>query len=103
MFNWRDSKTGNNLYLSNFPLAVPGCTKLQELKVQSVLSVLQFDKYDGTDQLASAYEQGAMSGVAHGVVYHHLDIPDLQSPALLHDYGAFNVFEEATVFIDEGM
>jgi hypothetical protein len=37
------------------------------------------------------------SAAAGGVVYHHLNIPDLQNPALLADYGAFNVLEEVNV------
>ena len=36
------------------------------------------------------------SAATSGVVYHHLNIPDLQNPALLADYGAFNVLEEVT-------
>jgi len=34
------------------------------------------------------------------ILYHHIDIPDLQGPDLLHQYNEF-LFEEATSFLDE--
>lgn len=111
--------------MSNFPVAIPGSTHLAQHNIRAVLSVIEFDKVDGTYELAQkAFLQGKhmhkvwflppvdvvcecnhspygvitrmQSAATSGVVYHHLNIPDLQNPALLADYGAFNVLEEVT-------
>ncbi|ELR23345.1 dual specificity phosphatase, catalytic domain containing protein [Acanthamoeba castellanii str. Neff] len=107
LYSLKDPKTGNTLFLSNFPVAIPGSTHLTQHNIRAVLSVIEFDKVDGTYELAQkAFLQGKhmhKSAATSGVVYHHLNIPDLQNPALLADYGAFNVLEESTTFIDKAI
>jgi len=95
-------------------VAIPGSQHMLENKIRAVLSVIQFDRVDGTDELArqvflnsknknSGNWQMLKSAAINGVVYHHINIPDLQNPALLTDYGAFNVLEEATSFLDKAI
>jgi hypothetical protein len=52
LYSLKDPKTGNTLYLSNFPVVIPGSTYLKQHNIRAVLSVIQFDKFDGTDELA---------------------------------------------------
>ena len=59
LYSLKDPKTGNTLFLSNFPVAIPGSTHLTQHNIRAVLSVIEFDKVDGTYELAQkAFLQG---------------------------------------------
>lgn len=91
---------------------LPSATTISTYKVKSVLSAVDLHPHGNNcnkdlDALQSIYQLDEVdtippsSTVSHeGVVYHHLNMPDLQKPALLKQYKVPHALEEACAFLD---
>lgn len=60
LFSLKDPKkhSKGTLYLSNFPVALPGSPYLKQLNIKGVLSVIQFDAKDDTSKMMMLFNGG---------------------------------------------